>query len=574
MSVLGSRLTPGRLLIIEWRRVSLGVVALCVLALCEGAYAYLSGPLVANLVGVSAGQSRLVGTLLPGSALAKYPLFGFALLLVLVALLKGVAHLGQTKALVGASQEIGKRLRTEVFASLLHAPLASHRRRGAGTLITALGDDATRAQQALVDAPIVMAREGLAALTLLMVALWMAPQLALLSCALLPLVGLGVTAISRRIKRAARASQGALDGLSGRALATFAAIREVKLWGMEPQAQADFSHEAERYRRWTLRGQVLRALSPLVNEVAAAVALGAVLLYASTLVRSGAISAERMVSFVAAALMLYRPLKRFGDGVQQAAQGAASVERLRALSSELQAEPSARKHPPLALRRGVSVEALAVHFEGEAIVEQINLSIAVGEVCGLRGANGSGKSTLADALCGLVPFSGTVRWDGRSIDGAALRASVALVPQQPLVFDGTVEENLAVAAEAASETQLWRALESVGLAERFQRADGLKSRLGGGGGAVLSGGEARRLALARALLRDAGLLILDEPSDGLDLGGLTLLQRAIDALRPGRALVVISHEEGLLALADRIWEMQNGRLYCDRARPLAQVAGA
>lgn len=543
-----------------------GAACLLLLAATSAAYAYLTGPLLQVLLtGGRQGGGYLP---LPRSWLGPIDgsavLLGMAVALCGLALLKGLAHLGQALLLEGTAERIGHRLRVEVYEHLVRLPLGWYRRSGVGDLLTRLLDDVQRVQEAAVAAPIALAREGLAALALLGVALAMSPALTLAAALALPLVGLVIALLSRGVKRAARGRQRHMAALADRATVALSAIREVKSSGAEDREVAALAREGREALRWSWRRIALRAVAPLANEVMAAAALGLTLVYAGAQIAAGALAAERFVSFFAALLMLYRPVKALGQAVHVIASGAASVERVAALLGARREAPSGGTLPPL--ERRFELRGVCFSYEGSAgaAVRDVDLTLEAGSVVALAGPSGAGKSTLVSVACGLErPGAGALIWDGEAITDrppGELRARVALVPQQPLVLPASLGENLRYGAPTAGDEQLRGALSAVGLDGLLARLGGLDAVLGPREGQGVSVGEAQRLAVARALLRGVKVLVLDEPSSALDAGSERRLVELLNRLRRDHAILVVAHSPALIAAADRVVWLRDGQV--------------
>jgi subfamily B ATP-binding cassette protein MsbA len=552
-----------------------------VVAAAAAAYAYLSGPLLALLLGARGSAATHLGPaaeLLPASALvsgaggqaSSVTLWWLAGALVALAALKGLAQLAHTALIVGAVTEIGRTLRARVYAHMLGLPLAAHRRQTRGDLLARLLDDVTRVEQAMVQAPLALVREGLAAAALLLVVIALAPRLALLAVVTLPPIALVIAAVGRRVRRSAEGGQRALGDFARRAEQGLASLRELKSFGVEDEQAAQVARAAGDAARFARRQQIAKAFSPLFNEVSAALALGAVLIYAGGLVSQQRLPAAALVSFFTALLLLYRPLKAIGGAVSTLAAGRASVERVAeilALPTEHEGQDVRPQPAALALEQGLELRGLGFRYGEDQpwVLRELELTLRPGELTVVRGDSGAGKSTLVDLLCGLErPAEGELRWDGQDLTTAQpreLRARVALVPQQPLLLPGSLAENLRCAAPGASEEQLWAALGAAGLGERCRGLEGgLAEQIGPGSGSGLSVGEVQRLAIARALLRERSVIVLDEPSAALDAAQEARLCETLRALRSDRALLVVSHREALWGGADQLLVLRDGAL--------------
>jgi subfamily B ATP-binding cassette protein MsbA len=547
-------------------RVLAGLLLLLLLAVANAGYAYLTGPALRLVLsgGREGGQMlffALPRWLAPDGALTA--LLGIALLIGALALVKGLANLGQALLLDGAAEAIGHRLRVRLYAHLLRLPLQHHRRLGLGDLLSRLLDDVQRVQEAAVAAPISLARETLGALALLGVALWMSPRLTLVAALALPVAALVIALLGKGVKRASTGRQQQVGALADRAAQALTAIREVKSGGAEQREIEGLAGRGRMALRWALRRIAIRAVAPLVNELMAAAALGATLVYAGGQIAAGALAPERFVSFFAAVLLMYRPVKEIGRALHVMATGRASVDRIQVLLDEDAERPASEALPPL--QRGLELGGVGFTYDGEGGVAGVDLTLAVGELVALAGPSGAGKTTVANLVCGLErPSSGELRWDGLSLAArplAELRARVALVPQQPLVLVGSLAENLRYAAPQATDAELRQAVEAVGLDELVRRLDrGLDTPLGPPEGLGLSVGEGQRLAIARALLRRVRLLVLDEPASALDPDNVARLARILGDLRRDHAILVVAHSPALLELADRVVWMRQGRV--------------
>lgn len=558
----------------------LGTLCLVLLAGSTALYAYLTGPLIRLLLSGGAEGLGMLRPLLgllplpaPGHGPAALP--AVALLLVLLAAVKGLSGLGSALLLDGTAERVGHALRAGLYRRLLRLPLAVHRRHFGGDLLARLLEDVRRVQEATVGAGLALLREGLGAVALLAVALSTAPKLALVAALALPLLALSTGLISRGVKGAAARESRALGRMAAGASGGLAALRELKSCGAEARQATTVTGWSRQALRWARRRIGVRALSPLCNELMAAAALGLTLVYAGGAVARGTLDPERLVTFFVAAVMMYRPIKGLGNAAQQRAAGRASLERVGALwGAAAEAELSAEQARAVLPDPGAEVTLRGVRFAyepgGPEVLRGAALTLRRGRLTAVAGASGAGKTTLISLLCGLEqPGAGSLCWDGvehEAWPGAALRGRASLVPQQPLLLDGTVAENLRLGAPDAADGELRAAAERAGIWQRLARnapltatGDPLETVLGPEG-EQLSAGETQRLALARALLRQTPLLVLDEPSSALDRQNEALLIQTLRRAAEDHAVLVVAHSEALLVAADEVWTLEGGTL--------------
>ncbi len=551
-----------------WPRLSAGVGCLCLLAGCTAAYAFLTGPFLQVML--SGGKQGLgyfnTLTLWMMVTVGDSPfnrLWAVALVIAVVAALKGVAQLGQARFLDGTVEMIGFDLRARLYQHLLKLPLSYHRQYNLGDLLTHLIDDVRQAQNALVLPIIAVVREALSILALLGVAIWMVPRMALYAAIVLPLAGLIIGFFSKGIKRASEKHQQSLSLLSSRAAQGLSAIREIKSCEAEVRESAAFGKRCSITLKWALRRITVRMIAPLLNEVLAALALGGLLLYAALSIQRGDVTPERFISFITAVLLMYRPIKELGKAYHLAVSGKTSLERLNHLL-QISEEAGPSQGGLLPLKRSYALRDIHFQYEsGKPILEGVNLELNMGSIVALAGPSGSGKSTLASIVCGLErPDSGQIIWDGQDISDRTtsdVRSQAAYVPQQPLLLNASVSENLRLGHPRATERELQEAMKMVGLHEMIASLpSGYRTKIGPGG-IGLSVGEIQRLAIARAILRRKSLLVLDEPSSALDSQSEQRVVRVLKDLAKTRAVLIVAHNDALLTVADQVIDLETER---------------
>jgi len=283
---------------------------------------------------------------------------------------------------------------------------------------------------------------------------------------------------------------------------------------------------------------------------------------------AGELGLEAGLTVLILAPELYLPVRNLGAQFHASADGLAAAERIfEALDEPATIRTPARAAPgPDPSQAVVRLEDVRFEHPGRpgAVLDGVTLSLHPGETVALIGPSGAGKSTLASLLLRLAePSGGRVSCGGvdlRETDPAGWRRHLAWMPQRPTLFAGTVADNVCLAAPGASDRDVETALRAAGAGELVSSLpDGLATVVGDGG-RRLSAGQAQRLGLARAFLRDAPLLILDEPTAHLDSGTATLVEDAIGRLARGRTVLWIAHRPGAAARADRVVALEDGRL--------------
>jgi subfamily B ATP-binding cassette protein MsbA len=522
-------------------RLALAFGAMAVLGLATGAYAWLVGPALRFLLtGGAGGLSGLPGLHHVDRARALYVLPG---LLVLLAVVKGLSYLAQFYWMGQFGQRTTAALRRSLFDALLAQSPAQLGNRLRGDLLSRFSADVRAVETAAIYTVGSYVRDGIQVLVLVGVALAADWRLAVAALACVPIAVLPVSALTRAVLRRTREGQARLGTLAGQAQELLSGIRTVQAYGAEEAEIRRFSSRALLHARALSRAAWARSAVPALTEVLAAGAVSAALAWAAA---TAGVPPERLVSLLAALLLLYQPAKDLGRTTQFATQAAAASERLFEVLDTIHPvadAPGARPAPPL--MRDIALAGVEVRYGDRPALRGLDLTLPVGKVTALVGPSGGGKSTVVSLLLRFVrPSQGALFWDGEDLDCfsvASLRAQTALVTQDPLLFSGSIRENLVLARPSASDADVQRAL-ALAHAEAFVRAlpQGWHTPLGEQG-AGLSGGQRQRLALARALLRDAALLVLDEATSSLDPESEREIQLALREVLRGRTALVVAH---------------------------------
>jgi subfamily B ATP-binding cassette protein MsbA len=300
-------------------------------------------------------------------------------------------------------------------------------------------------------------------------------------------------------------------------------------------------------------------------EILGSIAVAALMYTLGRGVQAGTVDAAQTLSFIAALTLLYDPIKKLGNVSDYLAAGAAALERLVAI---MDAQPDVIDPPRgRALTAGskkVAFDGVSFGYGGDQVLHRVSFGMEPGQMVALVGRSGAGKSTLAQLLMRFWDVTdGAIRVDGtdvRQLSLQSLRAQMSHVGQETFLFDATVAENIAFGAPAASRRDIERAAEAAHAHEFIHKLpQGFDTPIGERG-VLLSGGQKQRLAIARALLRDTPLLILDEATSNLDQHSEALVRAGLETLMAGRTSLVIAHRMATVRHAHRIIMLEHGRI--------------
>ena len=541
-----------------YRRLLLaGTLASLTAAAATAAYAWIVGPLLrAVLTGAPVTVAGM--TLAPEALLSRLPL-----LVVAVALMKATAQFLQGGLMQRLGQRVMADLRGFLYGRLLAQPPAFFEQRHSGELVSRFTSDVPLVEFSVTQALSSYVRDGLQICALLATCFLIDAKLFLFTFVVVPVTVVPVSRFARSLKKVATRSQANLGALSAITAEQLQNLPVVQAYGTVPRALESFDAEAEAYLTEMRRSLFIRgAFSPTV-ELLGIVGVAVAVAWGARAVSMDPTLAGRLLSFMAAALLLYQPVKSLSGTLSQVLTGLAAAERLFSLADSPVPPDVGAEAPPLS--RALELSGVrATYSDGREALKGVDLTIPAGARVALVGPSGAGKTTLFSVLLGFLPPSGgEVKWDGvplSSLKASSVRAQMAWVPQEPVLFSGTVRHNLRLGQPDATDDALWEALR-LAHAEDFVRAlpGGLDEPVGERG-SRLSGGQRQRLALARAFLRRPSLLLLDEPTSALDATSEAAVGAGLQALMKGRTVLVIAHRLSTVRDADLIAVVEGGQV--------------
>lgn len=482
-------------------------------------------------------------------------------------LIRGVGLYGQEYFMSYVGLNIIKSLRDSLYSRIQDLPLSFFHRMKTGVLMSRITNDVALIRSMVSDAVKAAFRDFFTIIGLTLVIFYRDWKLALIAIIILPAAFFPVFEFGRRVRRFTTRSQEAMAELFAFLHETFAGSKIVKAFGMEPHEKKRFFNKNRKLFDYEIKAVIAKALSPAIMELLAGVGIAFIIWYGGKNVFEGSSTLGTFSSFIGAVLMLYDPVKKISRVNNAIQEGLAAADRIFDI---LEAESDIRDpEQPATIPPGshsVTFKDVSFKYEsGDApVLKNLNLNVAAGEILALVGMSGGGKTSLVnliprffDVSCGAVYIDGI---DIRQVSIASLRSQIAMVTQDPILFNDSVRNNIAYGhpnATAEAIENAARAAYAYDFVQNFpHKFDTAIGELGG----RLSGGEKQRICIARALLKDAPILILDEATSSLDAESEKLVQKALENLMKGRTTFVIAHRLSTIAYAHRIIVIADGRI--------------
>jgi subfamily B ATP-binding cassette protein MsbA len=457
-------------------------------------------------------------------------------------------------------------LRRRLFAHMQRLSLRFHDHQRIGDLTTRLSSDINVIDDIITDFVQIVVFNACLLFGMLAMLLWLNWKFAIVTLSVAPLLFLAILLFRWKIRDAARAAR-VSDGLvTSVAQETLSSVRVVQGLAREDHQDERFEAQSRVSLKARLEIKRLQSLSAPISDFLAAVGLALVMWYGATRVIAEELSIGDVLVFFAYVTNLYAPMRALARGTGKffrAQTGAERVAEILRHTQEVADLPDAR---PVSRPRGeIEFQNVSFAYEpGRPVLAGIQLRIEPGEKLAIVGTTGAGKSTLVSLVPRLYDAtSGTVRIDGedvRRFTVQSLREQVSLVLQDSLLFKGTIRDNIAFGRPDASEDQILAAAETARATEFIRRLPEGFDTMVSERGTTLSGGQKQRIAIARAILRDSPILILDEPTTGLDVASERAVLEALEEAARGRTALIIAHRLISVRLADRIIVLDRGSI--------------
>ena len=482
-------------------------------------------------------------------------------------LIKGAGRFGQSYLMASVGERVIARLRGELYAHIQSMPLSFFASLHSAELMTRVVTDVNRLAR-LSSTVLVMAVRHVGTIVALIVVMFLREWvLALIAIAVFPVVGLAVRAIGRKLYKINRRAQQKIAELNVVLQESFTGTKIVKAFGRERLEQERFDQVNDRLLALALKDRRIDEMAEPIMEVLGALAIMGALWYGGYRVISGALTPGEFFSFTAAVILLYGPVRQLSRMANTVQQSIASVERV----FEILDTPPAIVDAPDAHALAGFGDAIVFESAGFRYPESeswalrdISLTVRKGELVAFVGMSGAGKTTLMELLPRFHDVTaGRITLDGhdlRTVTVGSLRGLIGIVTQDTFLFHDSIAYNIAYGRPGATAAEVERAARQA-QAHDFIAAlrEGYATPVGERG-VKLSGGQAQRLAIARAFLKDPPILILDEATSDLDAESEFLVQQALSELMRGRTVMVIAHRLATVKHADRVVVVHGGRI--------------
>jgi ATP-binding cassette, subfamily B, bacterial MsbA len=545
----------------------IATIAMIVMGVLESATGALIVPIVDQAFSKGGGSRTPtlfnLEKIIPPSGLAAWRTI--ALLLIIFTIVKGICEYASTYLMAYIGQSSILRLRQELYSHLLAQSATFFERHRTNYLVSRLISSAAAIEMAVTSTLRDMLREGVTLIALLAASFYFNWRLTLGALLIAPPIAALTMKFGTSLRKLARESFEGSKHLTDTAQEALANQSIVKAYRAENRERGRFTKVAERIRRANLRSASISGMSPPIIELIGVLFVAVLLFFGEREIRLGRMNTAQFLTFMFFLARSYDPIRklsRLQNSFSQALAAAQHVWEVMDENQELPIKPNAVELSPLR----TAIKIRDVHFgygdETRSVLRGVNLTIPFGKMVALVGESGGGKSTLTKLLPRFHdPTSGAVLWDGTDLRDAqlgSLRKQIALVTQETVLFNDTVRYNISYGRPDATDEQIQEAARTA-LAHDFimDLPDGYDTVIGERG-TFLSGGQRQRLAIARAVLIDAPVLILDEATSALDAESEQLVQRAIANLIRDRTTVVIAHRLSTVRRADQIVVMERG----------------
>ena len=556
--------------------MSVGIALLMVVGLAEAIIGLMIKPIVDRVLTPAApdsnvllftvphgGPSIYLNRFFPHSIHNVWPIVSISLLVIFF--VKSVSEFGGNTLIQFVGHRALTDLRNKVYEKIIRQPIGFFQSEPTGRVMSGVINDVERARPALSEYLADVFRQSFSFVAFIAVLFYIDWKMTLVCALFLPLVVWPVGKLGRKIRRSVESSQSKLGELNQILQETVAGNRIVKAFGMEDFEVKKFQAAAKRLLRETMRWVRAQVVTSPLMDLLLPVVISLLLLHARDKIRLQQMTVGLFFSFVYCLFKSYEPIKRMGAVYQQFQQAQGATTHVFAYLDLKQEEQDAPGATPLpAFSREIEFQNVGFSYDTAPVLRDVSFHARKGELVAFVGSSGAGKTTLVN----LIPrfyaaSSGTIRVDGadiRDVTLRSLRGQIAMVTQENILFHDTVRNNICYGMSNVPQERVIQAAQAA-LAHDFimELPQGYDTLIGERG-TRLSGGQRQRIAIARAILKDSPILILDEATSELDSESELFVQRALSNLMVGRTTFVIAHRLGTIRKADKILVLEEGTI--------------
>lgn len=534
-----------------WWRITIAALASLTVGGMDGVFAYLSGRLVKQLF-----------------IQKNWQILGYLpLAIIAIFLVRGLGRYINDYFIRTAGQLAIQDIRKEVFSRNIRLSLGFFGRHPVGTLMSRIMNDVSMMQEGVANTITGLFRDGFGALFLLGVIFFLNWKLAIIAFFVLPATIYPAQKIGRRIKNLAKESQGRMGTLTSILQESYTGIKVLKAFGLEEREIGKFTAANRAFYGFVRKGIKYEGLSVPIMECLTSFGVAGVFWAGLYMVSHGTLQPEDLLSFIASMVLLFNPVKKLSGSYNTLQRCLGAAERVLEIIDE-KPEILDPANPVELLHSQGTVDFKGVSFrynsQDDWILRNINLTARTGDVIALVGPSGGGKTTLVSLLPRFYDaVEGSVHIDGidiRNIRLTDIMRQIALVDQETILFNDTIANNIKYGKTVATEQEVEAAARAA-FAHDFimEMPEGYLTSIGDRG-IRLSGGQRQRLCIARAILKDAPILILDEATSALDTESEQMVQNALNNLMANRTTFVIAHRLSTILNADRIVVIDQGEI--------------
>lgn len=532
-----------------WKLLVISAICSSIVGAMDGAIAYLVEPVLKK---VFAGKDTFIFMLVP-------------LGIIILFIVRGLTRFTYDMTIKLAGQKAIQDIRNSLYSSTILQDMAFFNRKATGELMSHMTNDIAQMQEGIGQVVSGLFRDLISASSLLGVIFYRNWQLAIISFVVIPATAYPAQLIGKKIKNASGRSLNVMGGLTSILQETFSGVKVIKAFGLQERTierfravNLEFFNQIRRYIKY-------ESLAMPVSEAIISIGVAGVIYFGGSQVMSGRMTPSEFFSFIAAMVMVFTPIKKLQSSYNLLQRSAGAAERVFHILDERRDIVNSPGAIEIGRSAGlVEFRNVSFSYGGETVLSNISLSASSNQMVALVGPSGGGKTTLVSLLPRFYDVQeGGIFIDGRDIRDISLKSlvnQIALVDQETTLFHDTIANNIRYGKPNASDQEVQEAAQAA-FAHDFitQLPDGYDTSIGDRG-LRLSGGQRQRICIARALLKNAPILILDEATSALDTESEQMVQKALDNLMANRTTFVIAHRLSTVLHADRIIVLEAGRI--------------